>query len=130
MNFILLTGRTWMQGAAMEGPGKRSSEYQTACAVCYFDPEDLKTLGVEDGNNIEITREGRSVVVTARLSEDAPHKGKVFVPLGPWANILVDADTGGTGMPMYKGLSVEISSTTAKPVLTVDDLLKAHLGGD
>jgi formylmethanofuran dehydrogenase subunit D len=34
--------------------------------------------------------------------------GLLFIPMGPTANKLVSAETFGTGMPNFKGESVEV----------------------
>ena len=47
----------------------------------------------------------------------------VFIPMGPWANILVGKDTGGCGTPQFKGLEVDVAATDS-PVLDIRDLFK------
>ncbi|MFW9994440.1 MAG: molybdopterin dinucleotide binding domain-containing protein [Candidatus Odinarchaeota archaeon] len=124
-NYVLLTGRTWQQGATMEGPGKMSIPYQNAVAACEIDPDDMADMGIEENSTIKITSEFNSVVVKAISSQSAPHRGQIFIPLGPWANILVGPETHGTGMPTFKGVPVKIEKTDS-PVLDIKQLLAEY----
>ena len=47
-DFILITGRTWQQGATMEGPGKMSTPYQEAVALCELDEKDMELTELEE----------------------------------------------------------------------------------
>ncbi|MHA2296954.1 MAG: molybdopterin dinucleotide binding domain-containing protein [Candidatus Hodarchaeales archaeon] len=124
-NFILLTGRTWQQGATMEGPGKMSSSYQEAVATCEIDPDDMNGAGIEENSNVRITSEFNSIVIKARTSSSGPHRGQIFMPLGFWANILIGSETHGTGMPTYKGIPVKVEKSD-DPVLDIKQLLAEH----
>ena len=53
--------------------------------------------------------------------------GTVFVPYGPYANHIIDADTHSTGMPDFKSHEVEIEPTDEEPK-TVHKLME-DLGG-
>ncbi|MHA1166938.1 MAG: molybdopterin dinucleotide binding domain-containing protein [Candidatus Hodarchaeales archaeon] len=128
-DFILITGRTWQQGATMEGPGKMSVPYQEAVALCEFDEKDMEIIGIKDSDNVKITSEYSSVVVIAKISRSQPHAGQVFIPLGPWANILIGPETHGTGMPSYKGIKVKVEKT-GDPVLNIKQLLKEYFEND
>jgi formylmethanofuran dehydrogenase subunit D len=52
-------------------------------------------------------------VLSARMDSGLP-EGIIFIPMGPWANVLVGPDTGGCGMPQYKGVEVEVEATDSK----------------
>ena len=128
-DFILITGRTWQQGATMEGPGKMSALYQEAVALCELDEKDMELIGIKDSEHVKITSKYSSVVIKAKISTSQPHVGQVFIPLGPWANILVGPETHGTGMPSYKGIKVKIEKTD-NPVLDIKQLLKEYFEDD
>ncbi|MCR4406335.1 MAG: formylmethanofuran dehydrogenase [Anaerolineae bacterium] len=103
--FVLITGRTAKQGAALSR-GKDSSEYRQATGFVQMSREDRECLGVEEGRRVRL----RTVFGEAELElreGDVP-PGMLFVPLGPAANTLIAADTQGTGMPDSKGLVVEV----------------------
>ena len=119
----LLTGRTLRQGKGKE-QGKLSELYWKSVATCEIDPTDLKTLGVKENTNVKITTDYGSVVVKAVKSLRAPHPGAVFVPYGPWASIIVNPKTHGTGMPSFKGITAEIEPAPTETVLKLPELLK------
>ncbi|MEM2947535.1 MAG: molybdopterin dinucleotide binding domain-containing protein [Candidatus Bathyarchaeia archaeon] len=123
LKVTLLTGRTIEQGAGKER-GKSSKEYVESVSVCYIDPEDMKKLGVKDGTNIQVSTAFGSVVVKAKKSLRAPHPGVVFIPYGLWANVVVDPETHGIGMPSFKGIPATVEPAPDKPVLGLEELLK------
>jgi len=55
-----------------------------------------------------------------------PHPNVVFIPYGPWASILANPKTHGTGMPSLKGEKAEIESAPDEKVLSLQELLKSH----
>jgi formylmethanofuran dehydrogenase subunit D len=123
LKVTLLTGRTIEQGAGKER-GKPSKEYVESVSVCFMDPEDMKKLGVKDGVNIQVSTTFGSVVVKAKKSLRAPHPGIIFIPYGLWANVVVDPETHGIGMPSFKGIPATVEPAPDKPVLSLEELLK------
>jgi len=123
----LLTGRTIEQGVGKEC-GKASKEYVESVSVCYIDPDDLKRLGVKEKTNVQVSTEYGSVVVTALKSKRAPHPSVIFIPCGPWANVVVDPETHGIGMPSLKGIPAYVEPAPEKPVMGLLELLKLHFG--
>lgn len=103
LKVVIVTGRSIEQGVAIEG-GKMEIEYVRACGVCYMDPSDMEKLDILEGDPVLLKTEHGEVVLTALRSEAAPHEGVVFVPMGPWANKIIDPDTTSTGMPSFKGV--------------------------
>ncbi len=127
LKVTLLTGRTIEQGVGKER-GKTSKEYVDSVSICHVDPEDLKRLGIKEKTNVLISTSYGSVVVKAIKSLRGPHPGVVFVPYGPWANVVVDPETHGVGMPSLKGIPAQIEPTPNKPVLGLKDLLEKQFG--
>jgi formylmethanofuran dehydrogenase subunit D len=127
LRVTLLTGRTIEQGVAKER-GKFSEEYVESVSVCYVDPEDLKRLGVKEKTNVLVSTVYGSVVVKAVKSLRGPHSGVVFVPYGPWVNVVVDPETHGVGMPSLKGIPAEVEPAPDKPVLSLEELLREQFG--
>jgi len=124
MKVTLLSGRTIHQGTGKEH-GKTSQEYYESVAICEIDPEDLKTLGIKEGTNIKVSTQQGSVVVKAVESKRAPHPRIVYMPYGPWVNIVVNPITHGTGMPSFKGIPAEIEpAAPTESVLKLQELLK------
>lgn len=127
LKVTLLTGRTIKQGVAKER-GKFSEEYMESVSVCYVDPEDLKKLGIKEKTNVSVSSDYGSVVVKAVKSLRGPHPGVIFIPYGPWANVVVDPETHGIGMPSLKGISAEVEPAADKPVLSLEELLREQFG--
>jgi len=126
LDVLLLTGRTLRQGQGKEY-GKLSERYWKSVAVCEIDPDDMKKLGVKENNSIRLTTDHGSVVVRAAKSLRAPHSGRVFVPYGPWASIIVNPKTHGSGMPSFKGIKATIEpADSAEKVMTLPELLQKH----
>ena len=126
LKVILNTGRTLRQGQGKEY-GKLSERYWKSVAICEIDPDDLKKLDVKDGQPVRITTESGSVLVRAVKSARAPHPGRVFIPYGPWANVIIGSTTHGTGMPSYKGVPAVVEpALSGEKVQSLEELLQTH----
>ncbi len=121
---LLLTGRTVYQGVGKE-KGKLSVEYQNSVAICEMDPEDMKLMKIRENRNVRVTTEFGSVVVKAVKSMRAPHPKRIFIPYGPWASLIVNPETDGTGMPSLKGVEACVEPT-GEYVLSLSRLLRKH----
>ena len=124
----LLTGRTIDQGKWKEC-GKLSGGYQENASTCQMDPEDMRRLGVRDGQPVRVTTKFGSVVLRASRSRRTPHPGVAFIPYGPWASVVMDPTTHGTGMPSLKGIPAEIEPAPEGRVLSLQELLQQVYGG-
>lgn len=128
LNVTLLTGRTLRQGQGKEY-GKLSDRYWKSVTICEIDPNDLAKLGIKDGKTVRITTVHGSVIVRAVKSIRGSHSGRAFVPYGPWASVIVDSRTHGTGMPSFKGIQASVEPAgDGERVLTLQELLHAHYG--
>jgi len=124
MRAILNTGRTIPQGVAVEH--KASPAYQAAVSVCYMNPVDLMELGIDEGGHVTLTSQAGSIVLATRAAEGM-NRGEVFVPLGPYSNHIITAQTHATGMPDFKSEMVDVVPTD-EPVRSVGDLMES-IGG-
>jgi formylmethanofuran dehydrogenase subunit D len=124
MKAILNTGRTIPQGEAVEH--KESPVYRSAVSVCYMNPVDLMELGIEEGARVILTSRAGSIVLTTWTAEGI-NRGEVFVPLGPYANHIISAETHATGMPDFKGEPVEVA-VTDEPVKDIGGVME-EIGG-
>jgi formylmethanofuran dehydrogenase subunit D len=113
----LITGRTIQQGVAMEG-GKEKPAYTDACGIIEIDLVDIKRLGVYRNTNVRVTSDYGTVVVKAIEATQGPHPGLAYIPMGPWANAVVDPNTYGMGMPTFKGTPIQVSIATNEPVMS------------
>ncbi len=127
LKVTLITGRTIEQGVGKE-KGKLSKEYVASVSVCYIDPEDLEKLGIKDHTNVLVSTKHGSVVVEAAKSMRMPHAGIIFIPYGPWANIVVDPETDSIGMPSLKGIAAEVEPSPDKHVSGLPELLRECYG--
>lgn len=116
----LITGRTLDQGATVEE--KLTEEYFNAVNYIELSEEDFKQLGLKEGDRVKVITDFGEVVVFAKKSE-LP-RGLAFIPMGPYANAVIDGETDGTGMPQFKGVKARIERTE-EMVKTVRELLEA-----
>ncbi|MFN3621869.1 MAG: molybdopterin dinucleotide binding domain-containing protein, partial [Nitrososphaerales archaeon] len=119
-------GRSLVHGVGKEA-GKFSDKYIQEVSTCQIDPEDLKTLDIKPGDCVRLTTEYGSVVL--KVSSSAlVHRGSVFIPYGPYANLLIGTKTGGTGMPSFKGIPVEVEPAPGESVPELKELLVKMYG--
>ena len=124
MKATLNTGRTIHQGMAVEH--KASPGYRVAVSVCYMNPIDLMDLGIEQGDRVSLTSRAGRIVLTTRAAEEV-NRGEVFVPLGPYANHIICAETHATGMPDFKDEPVDVT-VTEEPVKDIGSVME-EIGG-
>jgi len=122
-NLILLTGRTISQGVALEG-GKVSKENVRAAAICTFDKDDFKKLDCLVGTPVKVTTDHGDVMVYSTITEEGPHPGILFMPMGPWANQVVNPDSQSCGTPTFKGMKVKVEAVKSGKVLDALELIK------
>jgi len=125
----LISGRTIQQGVAMEG-GKEKDAYRKACGIIEMDNSDLKKLGAWRNTNVRVTSKYGSVVVKAIEATQGPHPGLAYIPMGPWANAIIDPNTYSTGMPTFKGVPVEVDVAMNEPVYTSIELVQKKCRGE
>lgn len=108
MKAIMISGRTLGQGATCEA--KTSPEFFKATSFCSLSEEDYSSLDLKEGGNVRVATPFGEVVVSARTDDGLP-SGMIFIPMGPWANVLVGPNTGGCGTPQFKGVEADVAST-------------------
>ncbi len=121
-SLTLVTGRTMSQGVALESQRDDPNEWKKACARAELAEEDLANLGVKSGARVTVTSAHGSVVVEVAAAGKGSKPGVVFIPVGPWANALLGTDTRD-GIPLYKGLSVQVEGPTSAPIASADVVL-------
>lgn len=123
----LISGRTIQQGVAIEG-GKEKPLYRTAAGIIEMDESDFKKLGVWKNTNVRVSSPYGSVVVKATETSQGPHPGVAFIPMGPWANSIIDPNTYSTGMPTFKGTPVTVEVAVNEPILLGIELVQKLCG--
>jgi len=122
MRAILVTGRSLGQGLGLE-LGKFSDTYFRSATTCEMNPEDMGKLKVEAGELVRISTNHGSVTVRAIKALEELPQGIVFIPYGPWINLVVRPETHGTGMPSFKGIEVEVEAEKTREALRVKDVV-------
>ncbi|RJS48679.1 MAG: protein fwdD [Methanobacterium sp.] len=120
----LSTGRTVWQGQAIES-GKDLEMYINAAAIAHVSDEIMAKMGIKSGQNIKIIAPDGDVVVKAVATKETLPEDTIYVPMGPWANRVVDPTTNSTAMPSYKNIPVEIMPTDEE-VLDMPTLMKVY----
>lgn len=118
----LISGRTSQQGVGLE-VGKTSDQYCESVSFIELSSEDADVLGIEDGATVAVSTVHGSVVVRAKRSTGLG-KGLAFFPYGLWANQIFGTGTGGTGMPQYKGVEVDIEPAGSRAVPSITELIE------
>jgi len=118
----LITGRTIEQGMFIEH--KTSKEYFDATATCFMNERLIKELDIED--YVKVNTDIASIVLRAEREKGIP-KDLIFIPMGPWANFILNIDIGLSGMPSFKGVDATIEPTDDRP-LELKDLIGLYKG--
>ncbi len=110
---ILIPGRSNKQGTSLN-KGKLKEEYIEVTSTVEMNQDDMKRLGIEEGDEIRLSNKIGTTVVRCkgRKPEDLP-AGTLFIAYGPPSSQLMDADTAGSGMPLSKHMQVTIEKVTA-----------------
>jgi len=120
----LITGRTVWQGQAIES-GKDLPMYINAAAIAHLSDEMHSLLGIKPGDNIKVLGYGGDVVVKAVATKETLPENTIYIPMGPWANRVVDPELNSTAMPSFKNIPVEIRSTDEE-ILDMPTLMKVY----
>ena len=99
--------------------GKLSPEYFENSALCLIHPNDLKRLGIKEGN-VKIKTKSGSVVVKAEINEFETSEGIIVIANGPWANRLIDMENFQKNQLCFKA----VVETTEEDISTLDTILK------
>ena len=92
-------------------------EYKDLSAVIKLDHADLKQLNVKKGDTVIVKNSfGRVVVKAEESGYETPHRGIAYMLKSPWSNMLVSDETGGTGVPKFKDISVTVTSAKGEKV--------------
>lgn len=96
-------------------------EYRDRSAVIKLDTADFKQLSVKKGDTVTLKNSFGTVVVKAEESGyETPHRGIAYMPNSAWSNMLVSDETGGTGVPKFKDISVTVISAKGQKVTELD----------
>lgn len=112
----VITYRDIFQDKAML-ENRFGDEYKDLSAIIKLDHADLKQLDLKKGDTVILKNSfGRVVVKAMESGYETPHKGIAYMPKSPWSNMLVSDETGGTGVPKFKDISVTVTSAKGEKV--------------
>jgi len=123
LDVIINTGSSIIQAFYEKKGSTLKDEYRQATAVAFMDPEDMILLDLEVRDKIDVITQWGEVTLYVDKSHDVPHKGMIFIPKGPWANIVVSPETYCCNIPTFKGIKAKIRKSE-KEVLLVADLMR------
>lgn len=103
--FTLITGRSSEQGHGLH-EGKQSEAYRRAVTLVEMNQEDMASMGLQEGDTVQVRTEVGAIKVPVRSAALPPDL--IFIPMGPVANRLIGGDTQASGMPSFKGVTVEV----------------------
>lgn len=122
MEVIVNTGTSIIQAFYEKKGSTLKDEYRQAAAVAFMDLKDMQKLSVRPRDKIKVKSQWGEVVLYVDISYDAPHEGMIFIPRGPWANIIISPETYCCNIPTYKGFPAKIFKTD-EDVLLVSQLM-------
>lgn len=123
IDVMLNTGTDIYQGACKKRGSTLKDEYRKVAGIAYMDPKDMAKLDVANWDSVLVKTDWGEVVVYAAHSRDAPHEGMIFIPKGPWANVVVSPETYCCNDPTYKGIDATVEKSD-KEVLLMADLMR------
>ena len=107
---------------------RRRPLYRTACGIIEWTRRISRELGVWKNTNVRVTSAYGSVIVKAIETTQGPHPGVGFIPMGPWANSVINPNTYSTGMPTFKGTPVKVEVAMNEPILLGIELVQKQCG--
>ena len=122
LDVLVNTGRTIDQGRGKE-MGKTSEVYRNDVSQVQIDPEDMKKMGLRRNSIVKLTTDFGSVILRAVKSIRGPHPNMVFIAYGPYASMVSDPETHGSGMPSLKGMKGTLEPAPKQKVLTMEELI-------
>ena len=93
-----------------------------------LDPADFKSW--LSAIQTRVTSKYGSVIVKAGRGNQGPHPGVAYIPMGPWANMVINPNTYSTGMPTFKGTPVEVEIAKNEPVFSSLELVRKGCRGE
>jgi formylmethanofuran dehydrogenase subunit D len=96
-------------------------EYKNHSAIIRLDPADMKQLNVKKDDTVILKNSfGKIVVRVEESGYETPHRGIAYMPESPWSNVLVSDETGGTGIPRFKDISITVASAKGEKITEME----------
>ncbi|MBO7719919.1 MAG: formylmethanofuran dehydrogenase [Methanosphaera sp.] len=123
LDVVINTGSSIIQAFYEKKGSTLKDEYRQSTAVAFMDSKDMKLLSLKPRDKIDVITKWGEVTLFADKSYDTPHRGMIFIPKGPWSNIIVSPETYCCNIPTYKGIKGKVRKSD-KEVLLVADLMR------
>lgn len=123
LDVVINTGSSIIQTFYEKKGSTLKDEYRQSTAVAFMDSNDMDLLSLKPRDTIDVITKWGEVTLFVDISHDAPHRGMIFIPKGPWSNIIVSPETYCCNIPTYKGINGKIRKSN-KEVLLVADLMR------
>lgn len=117
MKTIINTGTSVIQAFYEKKGSTLKDEYRQSAAVAFMDINDMQKMKLKPRDKIKVKSQWGEVVLYVDKSHDTPHEGMIFIPKGPWANIVISPETYCCNIPTYKGIPAEIEKTDEEVLL-------------
>lgn len=112
IHLLLVTCRDVFQYAARQ-KGEASSDYEQRSTLLRLSPEDMKVLGVKDGERVKLSNQIAELVVRVK-TEKSCWQGVGFIPASPYVNRLTSYDPVKRRLPDFKRLEVVAETLVAE----------------
>lgn len=126
LDILINTGTSIIQAFYEKKGSTLKDEYRQSTAVAFMDPRDMKKLSLQPRDKINVKSKWGCVTIYVDKSHDAPHEGMIFIPRGPWANIVISPETYCCNIPTYKGVPATITKTDDEVLLVADLMRKTY----
>ncbi|AWX32671.1 molybdopterin dinucleotide binding domain-containing protein [Methanosphaera sp. BMS] len=126
LDIIINTGSSVIQAFYEKKGSTLKDEYRQATAVAFMDQEDMELLSLNPRDKIDVITKWGEVTLFVDISHDAPHRGMIFIPKGPWSNIIVSPETYCCNIPTYKGIKGKIRKSDRQVLLVADLMRKTY----
>lgn len=123
MEIIINTGTSIIQAFYEKKGSTLKKEYMQSTAIAFMDKTDMDKMSLKVHDKIDVITEWGEVTVFVDISHDAPHPSSIFMPKGPWSNIVISPETYCSNIPTFKGVRGKIRKSD-KEVLLAADLMK------
>lgn len=125
LDVIINSGSSVIQAFYEKKGSTLKDEYRQSAAVAFMDKRDMQKLDLKARDKIDVISQWGCVTLYVDKSHDSPHEGMIFIPKGPWANIVISPETYCCNIPTYKGVKAKIRKSQGE-VLLIADLMKVQ----
>lgn len=126
LEVVINTGSSIIQAFYEKKGSTLKDEYRQSTAVAFMDSEDMDLLSLKPRDKIDVITKWGEVTLFVDKSHDAPHRGMIFIPKGPWSNIIVSPETYCCNIPTYKGINGRIRKSDKEVYLVADLMRKTY----